>query len=63
MNSALAGSDIIMVAAGATSLDYWLMSQPAIKRPEQLGGRLGSHQSLWDSLQTLWQVTRSTKSV
>jgi NitT/TauT family transport system substrate-binding protein len=38
VNSALAGSDIIMVAAGATSLDYWLMSQPAIKKPEQLKG-------------------------
>ena len=38
VNSALAGSDIIMVAAGATSLAYWLMSQPAIKKPEQLKG-------------------------
>jgi len=38
VNSALSGSDIIMVAAGATSLDYWLMSQPAIKKPEQLKG-------------------------
>jgi NitT/TauT family transport system substrate-binding protein len=38
VNSALAGSDIVMVAGGATSLDYWLMSRPEIKRPEQLKG-------------------------
>jgi NitT/TauT family transport system substrate-binding protein len=38
VNSALAGSDITIVAGGATSLDYWLMSRPEIKRPEQLKG-------------------------
>lgn len=38
VNSALAGSDIVMVAGGATSLDYWLMSRPEIKRSEQLKG-------------------------
>src|SRR5215475_7685223 len=38
VNSALAGSDIIIVAGGATSLDYWLMSRPEIKRPEHLKG-------------------------
>jgi NitT/TauT family transport system substrate-binding protein len=38
VNSALAGSDIVVVAGGATSLDYWLMSRPEIKRPEQLIG-------------------------
>jgi NitT/TauT family transport system substrate-binding protein len=38
VNSALAGSDIVVVAGGATSLDYWLMSRPEIKRPEQLKG-------------------------
>lgn len=38
VNSVLAGSDIIIVAGGATSLDYWLMSRPEIKRPEQLKG-------------------------
>src|SRR2546427_11896063 len=27
-----------MVAGGATSLDYWLMSRPEIKKPEQLKG-------------------------
>ena len=38
VNSALAGSDILIVAGGATSLDYWLMTKPEIKRPEQLKG-------------------------
>ena len=38
VNSALAGSDIVMVLGGATSLDYWLISRPEIKRPEQLKG-------------------------
>ena len=38
VNSALGGSDIVIVAGGATSLDYWLMSRPDIKRPEQLKG-------------------------
>lgn len=38
VNSALAGSDIVIIAGGATSLDYWLMSRPEIKRPEQLNG-------------------------
>src|SRR5215467_13584796 len=38
VNSALAGSDIVITAGGATSLDYWLMSKPEIKRPEQLKG-------------------------
>src|SRR5262245_32605879 len=38
VNSALAGSDIVIAAGGATSLDYWLMSRPEIKRPEQLKG-------------------------
>lgn len=38
VNSALAGADVVMVAGGATSLDYWLMSRPEIKRPEQLKG-------------------------
>ena len=38
VNSALAGSDIVIIAGGATSLDYWLMSRPDIKRPEQLRG-------------------------
>ena len=38
VNSGLAGSDIILFVGGATSLDYWLMSRPEIKRPEQLKG-------------------------
>src|SRR5206468_11949306 len=38
LNSALRGADILMVAGGATSLDYWLMSLPEIKKPDQLKG-------------------------
>ncbi len=38
INSALAGSDVVIIAGGATSLDYWLMSKTEIKRPEQLKG-------------------------
>ena len=38
VNSTLAGSDIIMVAGGTTSLDYWLMSGPEIKKADQLKG-------------------------
>ena len=38
VNSALAGSDVVIIAGGATSLDYWLMSKPEIKWPEQLKG-------------------------
>jgi NitT/TauT family transport system substrate-binding protein len=42
VNSALGGADILMVAGGATSLDYWLMSRPEIKNAEQLkGGSVG----------------------
>lgn len=38
VNSALAGSDVVLVAGGITSLDYWLMGRPGIKTPEQLKG-------------------------
>jgi NitT/TauT family transport system substrate-binding protein len=38
INSALAGSDVVMVAGGATSADYWLMSRADIKKAEQLKG-------------------------
>jgi len=42
LNSALGGADILMVAGGATSIDYWLMSRPEIKNAEQLkGGSVG----------------------
>src|SRR5882762_7804085 len=36
VNSTLAGSDVVMIAGGATSLDYWLMSGREIKRADQL---------------------------
>lgn len=38
INSALGGSDAVMVAGGVTSLNYWLMSRPDVKTPEQLKG-------------------------
>ena len=38
INSALGGSDALMVAAGVTSLNYWLMGRPDVKTPEQLKG-------------------------
>lgn len=38
VNSALAGSDTVMVAAGITSLNYWIMGRPGLKTPEQLKG-------------------------
>lgn len=38
INSALGGSDAVMVAGGVTSLNYWLMGRPDVKTPEQLKG-------------------------
>jgi NitT/TauT family transport system substrate-binding protein len=38
VNSALAGSDSVFVAAGITSLNYVLMGRPDVKKPEQLKG-------------------------
>ena len=38
VNSVLAGSDSVMIAAGVTSLNYYLMARPDIKTPEQLKG-------------------------
>jgi NitT/TauT family transport system substrate-binding protein len=38
VNSALAGSDTVLIVGGVTSLNYYLMAQPKIKTPEQLKG-------------------------
>jgi NitT/TauT family transport system substrate-binding protein len=38
VNSALAGSDSVLIVGGITSLNYYLMAQPQIKTPEQLKG-------------------------
>jgi NitT/TauT family transport system substrate-binding protein len=38
VNSALAGSDAVFVAAGVTSLNYVLMGRPGVTKPEQLKG-------------------------
>jgi NitT/TauT family transport system substrate-binding protein len=42
VNSALAGSDIVMIAGGATAADYSLISGREITRPEQLKGGSGA---------------------
>ena len=38
INSALGGSDSVMIAGGTVTLDWWLMSRPEIKTPAQLKG-------------------------
>jgi ABC-type nitrate/sulfonate/bicarbonate transport system substrate-binding protein len=38
VSAGLAGADPIYVVGGITTLDYWLMTQPEIKTPEQLKG-------------------------
>ncbi len=38
VNAVLGGSDAVMIAGGVTTLDYWLLSRPEIKTPEQLKG-------------------------
>jgi NitT/TauT family transport system substrate-binding protein len=38
VNSALAGSDAVLIVGGITSLNYYLMAQPQIKTAEQLRG-------------------------
>jgi NitT/TauT family transport system substrate-binding protein len=38
ISAGLAGSDPVYVVGGIVTLDYWLMTQPEIKTPEQLKG-------------------------
>lgn len=38
INSVLGGSDAVLIVGGTVSLDWWLMSRPEIKNPEQLKG-------------------------
>jgi ABC-type nitrate/sulfonate/bicarbonate transport systems, periplasmic components len=38
VSAGLAGADPVYVVGGIVSLDYWLMTQPEIKTPEQLKG-------------------------
>jgi len=38
VNAVLGGSDPVMIAGGVVTLDYWLLSRPEIKTPEQLKG-------------------------
>src|SRR4029450_953754 len=38
VNSAIGGSDLVMVAGGITSLSYWIMGRSDVKTPNQLRG-------------------------
>jgi NitT/TauT family transport system substrate-binding protein len=38
INSALGGSDTVMIAGGTVTLDWWVLSRPEIKTPAQLKG-------------------------
>jgi NitT/TauT family transport system substrate-binding protein len=38
VSAGIAGADPVYVVGGITTLDYWLMTQPEIKTPEQLKG-------------------------
>lgn len=38
VNAVLNGFDAVMIAGGVVTLDYWLLSRPEIKTPEQLKG-------------------------
>lgn len=39
VNSGLGGSDAVMIVGGTVSLDWWLLSRPEIKTPDQLRGK------------------------
>ena len=62
VNSALAGSDVVMIAGGATSADYWLMSGREIKKADQLKGGSVAISNL-AQLQISSRATRWRKSV
>jgi ABC-type nitrate/sulfonate/bicarbonate transport system substrate-binding protein len=38
VNAVISGSDAVMIAGGVTTLDYWLLSRPEIRTPQQLKG-------------------------
>ena len=38
VNASLRGADAVVIAGGRVTVDYWLMSRPDIKSPEQLKG-------------------------
>ena len=38
INATMNGSDTVMIAGGNVTLDYWMLSRPEIKTPEQLKG-------------------------
>lgn len=57
VSAGLAGAEPVYVVGGITTLDYWLMTQPEIKTPEQLKG--GTMQWPVSAAQPiLWRATR-----
>ena len=46
INATINGSDAVMIAGGNVTLDYWMLSRPEIKTPEQLKGGGGCNQPL-----------------
>jgi NitT/TauT family transport system substrate-binding protein len=38
INATINGADAVMIAGGNVTLDYWMLSRPEIKTPEQLKG-------------------------
>jgi len=38
INATMSGADAVMIAGGNVTLDYWMLSRPEIKTPEQLKG-------------------------
>src|ERR671913_214621 len=38
INATMNGADAVMIAGGNVTLDYWMLSRPEIKTPEQLKG-------------------------
>lgn len=38
VNAVIGGADAVMIAGGVVTLDYWLLSRPEIKSPQQLKG-------------------------
>src|SRR5580765_7824830 len=62
VNAALAGSDVVMIAGGATSADYWLMSGREIKKPTSSRAAL-SRLVILAQVRISLRATRSRKSV
>ena len=62
VNAALAGSDVVMIAGGATSADYWLMSGRGSKKPTS-SRAAPSRLVILAQVRISLRATRSRKSV